>query len=84
MFGLDADLAYSGFSGDFVRKVSDRLKPGMHAVCASVWEDWTVLVDVAVAPFGAVVFRQATDDMVIAQIRADMKALEEEAVYVEG
>lgn len=84
MFGLDADLAYSGFSGDFVRQVSDRLKPGMHAVCASVWEDWTVPIDAAVAPFGAVVFRQATDDVVIAQIRADMKALEEEAVHVEG
>src|SRR5690242_19221162 len=77
LIGLDADLAYSGFDGDFVRDVSAKLQPGMHAVCASVWEDWNVPIDVAVAPFEAVVFRQATDDVVVARIRADMKALEE-------
>jgi uncharacterized membrane protein len=82
--GFVGDLAYSGFAGDFVRDVSDRLKPGMHAVCASVWEDWTVPIDVAVSPFGAVVLRQATDDVAVAQIRADMQALKEEAAHIKS
>lgn len=82
--GLGADLAYSGFAGDFVNDVATRLQPGSHAVVASVWEDWTVPVDVAVAPYGAIVFRQATDDVVMAQIRAEMQALKEEQAHVEA
>jgi len=82
--GLGGDLAYSGFPGDFVRDVATRLQPGHYAVCASVWEDWTVPVDVAVAPFGAVVSRQGTDDVVMAQIRSDMQALKEEQAHVEA
>jgi uncharacterized membrane protein len=81
--GLGGDLAYSGFAGDFIRDVGRRLEPGMHAVCASVWEDWTIPIDVAVKPFGAVVFRQATDDVVVAQLRTDMQALKDEAAHVE-
>lgn len=82
--GLGGDLAYYGFAGDFINDVAARLKPGGHAVCASIWEDWTVPVDVAVAPFGAVVFRQATDDVIVAQIKADMQALKEEQAQVEA
>ena len=82
--GLGGDLAYSGFAGDFVHDVSARLQPGRYAVCASVWEDWTVPVDVAMAPFGGVVVRQATDDIVIAQIRAEVQALKDEEVHVEA
>jgi len=82
--GLGGDLAYSGFAGDFVHDVSARLQPGGVAVCASVWEDWTVPIDVAVSPLGATVFRQATDDVVVAQIRADMQALGEERAHLEG
>jgi len=82
--GLGGDLAYSGFAGDFVKDVAARLQPGNYAVCASVWEDWTVPVDVAVAPFGAVVSRQGTDDVVMAQIRGDMNALKEEQAHVEA
>jgi uncharacterized membrane protein len=81
--GLGADIAYSGFAGEFVNDVSARLKPGTEAVCASIWEDWTVPVDVAVAPFGAIVFRQSTDDVVVAQIRAEMQALAEERAHLE-
>src|SRR5271165_1480308 len=59
--GLGGDLAYSGVAG--------RLQPGGHAVVASVWEDWTVPVDVAVGAFaGSAVFRQSTDDVVVAQV----------------
>ncbi len=82
--GLGADLGYSGFAGDFVSDVAGRLQPGDHAVCASVWEDWTVPVDVAVAPFGAVVFRQATEDIVATRIRVEMQALKEEQAHVEA
>lgn len=82
--GLGGDLAYSGFAGDFVHDVSARLQPGGHAVCASVWEDWTVPVDVAVSPFDATVFRQATDDVVVAQIRGEMQGLAEERAHLEA
>ncbi len=82
--GLGGDLAYSGFAGDFVHDVSARLPEGGYAVVASVWEDWTVPVDVAMAPYGGVVFRQATDDVVIAQIRADMQALKDEEAHVDA
>jgi uncharacterized membrane protein len=82
--GLGGDLAYSGFAADFVRDVSARLQPGGYAVCASIWEDWTVPVDVAVAPFGGVALRQATDDFVVAQIRGEMQALKEEQAQIEA
>ena len=82
--GLGGDLAYSGFAGDFVHDVSARLQPGGYAVCASVWEDWMAPIDVAVSPFGATVFRQATDDVVVAQIRAEMQALGEERAHLEA
>jgi uncharacterized membrane protein len=80
--GLGADLAYSGFAGDFVSDVAARLQPGSHAVCASVWEDWTVPVDTAMAPYGAAIFRQSTDDIVMAQIRTEMQALKEEQLHL--
>ena len=67
-----------------MRDVATRLEPGHYAVCASVWEDWAVPVDVAVAPFGAVVSRQGTDDVVMAQIRSDMQALKEEQAHIEA
>jgi uncharacterized membrane protein len=82
--GLGGDLAYSGFAGDFVHDVAARLQPGNYAVCASVWEDWTVPIDVAVSPFGGVVFRQATDDIALAQIRAELQALNEEQAHLEA
>jgi uncharacterized membrane protein len=82
--GLAGDLTYSGFSGDFVYDVSASLKPGSHAVCASVWEDWTVPIDVAVAPLGGAVMRQATDDIVAAEIRADQQALKDEWAHFEA
>ena len=82
--GLGGDLAYSGFAGDFVRDISAKLPPGGHAVVASIWEDWTVPVDVALAPFGGAIFRQATDDVVIAQIRSDMQAIKEEQQHLEA
>jgi len=82
--GLGGDLAYSGFAGDFVQNVSAGLKPGAHAVVASVWEDWTVPVDVAVAPFAGVVSRQSTDDVIVAQIRADWQGLKEEQEHIDA
>jgi uncharacterized membrane protein len=83
--GLGGDLAYSGFAGDFVQDVAARLVPGGHAVVASVWEDWTVPVDVAVAPFaGGGVFRQSTEDVVEAQIRAAWQAVKEEQQHIDA
>jgi len=82
--GLGGDLAYSGFAGDFVYNVTERLEPGSHAVCASIWEDWTAPIDIAVAPFGAVVLRQATDDLVFAQIQSDMRALNDELDHIDA
>ena len=83
--GLGGDLAYSGFVGDFVQDVAARLAPGGHAVVASVWEDWTVPVDVAVAPFAVGgVFRQSTDDIVTAQIRSELQTMKEEAQHLDA
>lgn len=83
--GLGGDLAYSGFVGDFVQEIAARLVPGGHAVVASVWEDWTVPVDVAVAPFaGGAVFRQSTDDVVEAQIRAAWQSVKEEQQHIDA
>ena len=82
--GLGGDLAYSGFAGEFVQDVGARLQPGGHAVVASVWEDWTVPVDVAVAPFASAVSRQLTEDVVVAQIRADWQAVKEEQEHLDA
>ena len=82
--GLGGDVLYSGFAGDFVRDIVWRLKPGSYAVCASVWEDWTVPVDTVVAPLGGTIVRQSTDDIAMAQIRAAMQSLKEEQAHVES
>jgi uncharacterized membrane protein len=81
--GLGGDLAYSGFSGDFVQEVSTQLRPGAYAVCVSVWEDWKVPIDAAVLPFGGAVFRQSTEDMIVTQIRGEMQALEDEQDHLD-
>ena len=82
--GLGGDLAYTGIASDFVYEVANRLPVGGCAVIASVWEDWAVPVDVAMQPYGGAVLRQTTDDVVIAQIRADMQALEDETAHLEA
>lgn len=82
--GIGGELAYSGFAGDFVRDVAARLEVGGYAVCASVWEDWTMPVDLATAPFGVVIFRQATDDVVVAQIRAEWQSLKDDKARLEA
>ena len=81
--GLTGDLAYTGYTGEFVYDFVSRLQPGSYAVCASVWEDWTVPVDVAVAPWSAVVMRQATEEVVANQLRADDQALKDEWAHFE-
>ena len=81
---LGGELAYSGFAGDFVYDVAAQLQPGSYAVCASMYEDWTVPVDTAVAPFGAVVFRQATDDVVLAQMRAGWEDIKADQAQLEA
>src|SRR5271165_294469 len=80
---LGGELAYSGFAGDFVHDVTAQLQPGSYAVCASVYEDWTVPVDTATAPFGVVVFRQATDDVAMAQMRAGWEAIKADQAHLE-
>src|SRR5262249_19699493 len=82
--GAGADLTYSGFAGGVVHGVLTRPKPGGYAVWASLWEDWSEPVDLAVAPLGAVVLRQTTDDLVVAQIRADTQSLKEEQAHLEA
>ena len=77
-FGAVSDLTYTGFPGDFVYDVSNTLANGSFAVIASVWEDWMTPVDVAVAPYGATVLRQSTDDISAAQIAAEDQALKNE------
>ena len=80
--GLTTDVVYSGIGGDFVRQVAGRLNEGTYAVIASVWEDWAVPIDTAMAPFGGVVIRQTTDEIAAAHIKAEMNALKEEQAHV--
>jgi uncharacterized membrane protein len=82
--GVGAELTYTGFSGDFIQAVAAQLQPGSWAVCASLWEDWTVPVDVAIQPYGAVVFRQATDDDVVAQMKADWQTTKDDLAHLEA
>jgi uncharacterized membrane protein len=82
--GMGGDLAYYGFAGDFVQNVGARLQPGGYAVIASVWEDWTVPVDVAVTPLGGAVVRQSTDDVAVAQIRAEWQSVKEDQEHLEA
>jgi uncharacterized membrane protein len=82
--GMTGDLAYSGFAGDFVHDVATKLKPGSFAVCASVWEDWTIPVDLETKPYGAIVYRQATEDVVVAQLRADWQDLKDQQAHLES
>lgn len=81
--GIGIDLTYTGFAGDFIHSVAERLQPGSWAVCASLYEDWTVPVDVAIQPYGAIVFRQATDDVVAAQMKADWQATKNDLAQLE-
>lgn len=81
--GFGGDLAYSGFEGAFVQEVGASLRPGAYAVVASVWEDWTVPVDAAVAPFASAVFRQSTDHVVVARIRAEWQSVMEEQEHLD-
>jgi uncharacterized membrane protein len=81
---IGGDLTYSGFAGEFVRTVAASLQPGSYAVLASVSEDWTVPVDSAIAPYGTVVFRQATDDVIVAQIKADWQSMNDELDDIEA
>ncbi len=80
--GAATDMAYAGISGDLVSQVSTKLNEGNHAVIASVWEDWTVPVNTAMAPFGGVVFRSTTDEIATAHIRAEVKALKDDQAHV--
>jgi len=82
--GIGGDAAYSGLMGEFVHDVATRLQPGASAVLASVWEDWTVPVDTTMAPYGATIFRQATDDVVAAQIKADWQATKDDLSHVDA
>ena len=51
----------NGFTATSTGTVQSSHTRGGHAVVASVWEDWTVPVDVAVKPFAVgTVFRQST------------------------
>jgi uncharacterized membrane protein len=81
---IGGDLTYSGFVREFVHTVAAILQPGSYAVLASVAEDWAVPIDTAVAPWGAVVFRQATDRVVLAQIKADWQSMNDELDHIEA
>jgi uncharacterized membrane protein len=82
--GFAGDTAYSGFTGDFIKSVSDRLQPGSVAVVASVWEDWSGPIDIEVAKVGGTVSRQMTDDLVAAQLDADTRALQEDEARMDA
>jgi uncharacterized membrane protein len=81
---LGSELACSGFAVDFVHDIAQSLKPGSYAVCASLWEDWTGPVDDSTEPFGAVAFRQAPDEVAVAQTRTEWQVARGELAHLEA
>ncbi|GMV16085.1 MAG: hypothetical protein AMXMBFR56_43090 [Polyangiaceae bacterium] len=81
---VGGDLTYSEFASELLRPVVASLKPGSYVVAASIYEDSTGPVDAAVAPHGTVVFRQATDDVVVAGIKADWQAMNDALDRIEA
>ena len=76
--GLAGEMAHSGVSGEFISSVTRSLAPGAYAVFAEADEDWTFPVDEAARRAGGQVFRQATWDVVKAQMKAENDAAAEE------
>jgi uncharacterized membrane protein len=76
--GLMGEAAYSGFAADFLQQVSTRLSPGKSAVCASVWEDWTVPIDSVATASGGEVVRQSTEEVATAHLKSEMQAIKDD------
>jgi uncharacterized membrane protein len=80
--GLAGDAVYTGFSSDFIQRVGERLQPGASAVIASAFEDWTTPVDMETAQLGGKVFRESSSDVASAQLKSDMRGIEDELSHV--
>lgn len=82
--GFASETAYSGVTGEFISSVSRSLVPGAYAVFAEAYEDWTFPVDDAAREAGGRVQRQATGEVVKAQMKADDEAGREEMARIEA
>ena len=82
--GLGGDGADLSIAEYFMQHITTGLRQGGHVVCASVWEDCPLIVDAAVAPFGAHVLRPATGAIAVAKIKAEMQKLDEEQRLLES
>lgn len=82
--GFASETAYSGVSGEFVGGVTRSLQPGAYAVFVEAYEDWTFPVDDAAHAVGGQVVRQATGDVVKAQMKAEDDAAREEMAQLDA
>lgn len=82
--GLAGESAYSGVSGEFLSNATRSLAPGRYAVFAEAYEDWTFPIDDAARAQGGQVHRQATGDVVKAQMKAEDDAARDEMAQLDA
>lgn len=89
--GAVRDYWAAGVGLDFVEEAEKHLRPGKVALLAEVEEEWVVPVDKALEALGAQVFRRARSELAeaqfnhdIAAFRAEIKAMEAEAMHASG
>jgi hypothetical protein len=82
--GLVYDLANLGVSEDFLYEAGQFLLPGKAAVVAEAWEEWVLPVDISMQAKGGIVFRRTRGDILDAQIKRDVEALNTELDELEA
>lgn len=78
------DLARSGVNAQFLEEAGDELEPGMVAVVAEIAEEWITPVDSRMELLGGKVFRRARQQVVDAQIEAEIDADQREVAELKA
>lgn len=82
--GVLFDLARSGVSAEFLGEAGEELEPGMVAIVAEIGEDWVTPVDSRLEALGGKIFRRARQEVVDAQIEAEIQADREEVAALKA
>jgi uncharacterized membrane protein len=82
--GILFDLARSGASAEFLKEAGDELEPGMVALVAEIAEDWVTPLDARMEALGGKVFRRARQQLVDAQIEAEISAHEQDVATLKA
>ncbi len=82
--GMLHDQANLGISQDFLDEVEPTLEPGMSAVVAEVWEEWTQPLDNRMEALGGVVMRSPRREVLDAQSVTDLTTYNAELAELEA